>query len=417
MHRKTMMLLLLAGTIAMPGFSGISAEPILLLSRRIDKEHKELVALHFGKDRTECNILLSSPHGFEATQLDKTSFLVATGAYGGEQKVYAVNPQTKKVTLLASTKKAGTAIKIGSRAHMRSLRSEPGRKKAMLLLDDPEAKHVALHELDLTTFELTHRHTISKKLLLADKRDGLGRFAIQKVRLSPDFKGLAFVALMPEVKDRLHQTLYALKVLDLDTRQVSTAAENIFVLLPMISSYSRGFPPFEWIDNETLLFQDIPRDKSNETALIKGVQQLKRVNVTTRKVSDCLKHKGHLALDGGRLQLNPVTGQIEYQNKWIVDPGQGRLTPKHRPFGEQRKNNKTAVMHNQTVLYQGPSHCLDLCVSLSQKHVAYRLRDHGKTGGPDHERVLVKVAGQDKPVKVAEAIGFYTKPFGWVEME
>ena len=87
------------------------------------------------------------------------------------------------------------------------------------------------------------------------------------------------------------------------------------------------------------------------------------------------------------------------------------------PFSRQRKNKQSTILHNQEVLYQGPSTCVDLCVSPSQKHAAYRLRDHGKAGGPDHARVLVKLAGRAQPVKVAEAIGFYTKPFGWVEAE
>ncbi len=397
----------------------VYAGPTLLMSERKGKDEKQLVAVHFDKEAIKRETILSSPNGFDVTQLDGSRILITDDGYSANQTAYVFNLHSHVLKLIAAkqseTKKS--PIQLGRRSTLRCLRSVPERQTAVLLVDDHEAHSLRFYELNLATFQVTHRHTLSEKIFLGKTDDGLSRFALHKMRISPDFNRIAFPAVHGSKSSRLHQSFYDLKLLDLGTGKITTIVEDIYVHLPVISSFSHGFPPFEWLNDDEILFQNIVADKSDKTMVIKGAHQLKSVRVKNGNIRDCLKMTARLELNGGDLRRNPVTGHIEYQHKWIVNVKEGMLAPKNAPFSSRRSQNQTAIRYNREVLYEGPSWCADICISRSRLHAAYRLRDHGKGGEPDTERVIVKIAGRENPIKIAEAVGFSTKPFAWVEEE
>jgi hypothetical protein len=285
----------------------------------------------------------------------------------------------------------------------------------MLIVDDRHAHVVELFELDLATFRVTPRRRIPESMLVSSLGDGLDRRMLMAVRLSPDFTRLAFAAVAGSEPRRLHETAYELKLLELATMKVAPVARDMHVVLPSISSLSRGNPAFEWISNDEIIYQDIAPGPPGEVLVLKRDHLLKIVTVATGGVRVLLRHELSLELGGGELKANAITGRIEYQRAWVLDVPGKQLLPRDDPFSvERRSGGETEIRRGKHVLYRGTKRCSLHCVSPSGLHLAYLLRELGNDR-IHRDSIYVSLAGASEPVMVAEGRGYGTRPIAWIE--
>jgi hypothetical protein len=388
--------------------------PALLLSERNAAGKTCLLVAHFKGKCVTREMILSSPHGFEVTQLGAASFLVAEEVSSRHNRVYAINLSSGVMKVLAAKAdvSAGAAMPLARDSRLDCLRSLPERQKAMLVYVDYDSSDIELCELNLATFEVKTRHRVPKLLILGKERTGLQRLLLARIRLSPDFTQLAYCAPPEPISPRADCDL---KLLDLETMTVRTLRQGIRVQLPAISSLSHNVPPLEWLSSEEILYQDIAPGRPDEVFAVKRDHLLRIVNRASGKMRDCLRQELRLGLDGGELRANPIAGQIEYQREWVVDVAKKKLLRRDHPYAFERlRNGRTRVLQDNQVLYSGGWWCTEHAISPSGRHLAYLLRKERETG-PALERVFVRLADAAETIQVAEASGFWTKPIAWIE--
>ena len=213
--------------------------------------------------------------------------------------------------------------------------------------------------------------------------------------------------------------------------------------LSPLSSFSTDYarPPVEWITNHEIIYQHIPSETDSKQPGLKTGQGgsgritferspvLKIVNIDTNRVSQCARQKLPLTLGGGTMRRHPLTGEIVYQDEWIVDVRRKRLTPRNDPFSVVKrhpadKDGQTVVRDKEKELFRGKRLYLGDCISPSHKHFAYALRHRLPTAearesaarrGNWHVELYAKAEGMDDPVKVVEGSYRRITPVAWIE--
>lgn len=348
------------------------------------------VAAYGGDGMTWIRLL--SGGNIAVTRLGRTTFLVTTDKDAKGGTVYVMDLAT------------GGMKKLFTGKNVCCLRSEPGRGVAMLAEWDRAS--ISLIELDLATFATQPKGEIPKA--------AIGGMAPTKIRISPDFARMAYAT--SEGDDALHHGKYTLSVLELWTMASQELVRGIRVDLPGISSFSHGLPPFEWLSNDEVVYQDMePNTAPGAQAYSDTMMHVfKAVDVKTKAVRELFRSERTMALDGGSMVYDPVTGRIVYNREWLVDMHAMRLVPRDLPFEVKNdyKAGEVSVLWGEKTLYRGKDICLGACISPSGANFAYMLRPRRETLVAT---IYAKIDGKDEPVKVAEGMHAPTSPVGWIE--
>jgi hypothetical protein len=356
------------------------------------QDKRELCVANFEGEDLHKDIIMSSRY-LQVTQLDSAIFLVTAQRSPTKGNVYAIDLGRGIAKLLAES------------TRIRCLRAEPQRKTAMLMDSNMGEGVIHLLELNLIDLTVTRQQTLKTELL-----PGLTRAIDKSLRLSPNFKHIVY-AFRASKKVPEFSSSCTLRVLDLSTMKVEDLVSNVGVEISRLSSIGSGVPPFEWINDDEIVFNDMPSDERDD--ITKALSIFKRVNIRTKGISECLRKRLPLTLDGGFLRENPLTEQLIYNREYILDLEEKRLIPKTTPFvvvpGSRTK--PTEILHGQVVLFSGGSRCVGSCVSPSGKNFAYSLRPKFRSLA---EEVYAKFQGLPEPMKVAEGPS-WTRAIGWIE--
>ncbi len=337
----------------------------------------------------------------EVTQLDNSVFLVATSETPRIGSVFAMNFES------------GRARRLSATAGLRCLRAEPGRKTAMMVAFNRDAAEDRLVELDLLSFATSERYVLSR-IQMGDEYERLGH----PFKISPDFAHIAYLSRKggPAVE---RASAFELRSLDLKTYTSTVLDDEVRAEIPDISSFAYGTPPFEWTSNTQLLYQHMVSDDNTskegiQTAFrLDGICVLKIVDIAIGRISECFRKRLRMELNGGSLEMNPLTGRVVLNRKYVVDSLQKQLIDHLFPFivdSDVSKNN-TEVRLGRDLLYSGSAMCLGTCLSRSGKSLAYALR----SSGPGTADELFAVFDPNsRPVKVASGT-FLPYPIGWID--
>ncbi len=334
----------------------------------------------------------------EVTQLDNALFLVSAAEGSTDGRVYAADLGAGVLKFVAD----------GTRTHC--IRSEPGRGAALLMDANLGAGLIRLLELDFGSLNVTERHRLSSELLGDDFK-----FIGPKVRISPDFARIAYVYKRGPfgVEGR---SRYELRLLDLATMEVQTLDPNVEVEISMLSSFSCGRPPFEWLNKKEVLYCSAAPGGPAEVVGFDAnrVSIFKVADVESGQSKELFRKSLRLTLDGGSLRIDPLTGKLIYNGELVLDLNRGLLTPKNLPFAVVRdyRSRTTDILCGQRVLYTGAAHCVGQLASASGSNFAYALRERSPSL---HASLYAKMANRDEPLKVAEGPYLPTRAIGWIE--
>jgi hypothetical protein len=268
---------------------------------------------------------------------------------------------------------------------------------------------VRLIELNLANLKVTLRHTL-KKELLGDRFNGIG----PGMKLSPDFRHIVYAS---RKGDKVHENWseYILRILDLSTMKIENLDTNVGVQISALSSRGWGRLPFEWINNNEVIYQDMVPNEPNEISepARQALNIFKSVNIKTKKVMELFRKELRLTLDGGSLQANPLNGQLIHNKKWVLNLRKKTFTATDLPLSVVPgfHTKPTIILQGQAVLFSGSARCVSNCISPSGNNFAYSLRP--KTRSLEEE-VYAKVQGLPEPIKVAEGPS-WTRAIGWIE--
>ncbi|HUS72779.1 MAG TPA: hypothetical protein VMY06_06895 [Sedimentisphaerales bacterium] len=367
---------------------------LLFVEGSVDKQ--DLCVAYFDGQTAQNEKIVSAKHPL-VTQLDNAVFLVCAKRSSTKGRVYAIDLRR------------GIANSLAESTRIHCLRSEPRMKKAMLVDANMGIGKVRLIELNLANLKVTLRHTLTKQLL-GDGFDGIG----PRMKLSPDFRHIVYASRKGDGIPELWSE-YILRVLDLSTMKIENLDTNVGVQISAFSSIGRGRPPFEWVNNNKVIYQDMVPNEPNEISRppSQALNVFKIVDVETKKISELLRREFPLTLDGGSLIANPLNGQLIYNNKWILDQRKKTFKPKDLPFSivTNRPTKQMQVLSGRDVLYSGSARCVDCCVSPSGKNFAYSLRPKSRSLA---EELYAKIQGLPEPIKVAEGPS-WTRAIGWIE--
>jgi hypothetical protein len=359
-------------------------------------EQSSLCVTTFGGGKAARSTLISGGN-VDVTRLGRMVFLVNTDKSSEGGTVYAMNLATGALKELFRDK------------NICCLRSEPGRGVAMLAEWDKES--IRLIELDLNTFATQPKGQIRRQ---AEGAAGGAFMVPTKIRISPDFSRIAYVH-TGDASTTERESRYTLSVIELHTMKSQDIAKDVCVELPSISSWSYGLPPFEWLNDDEIVYQDMkPVADANEGIAWTDIHVFKTVNVRTKAVTEIFRQDRRMALDGGSMTYDPATGKIVYNREWFLDMHVRGLVPKNLPFAASQdyKATETTIMWGEKVLYRGNEHCLGTCISPSGLNFAYMIRPRRETLVG---RIYTKVDGVDKPIQVAEGSFAPTSAVAWIE--
>lgn len=252
----------------------------------------------------------------ESEQLSNNVFLLQVKYYPTdrslwEQTFYLADFQTGSFVLLSKSQSGDKLV------HIRTLRIDPQRKEAALLrYGQGTDKNTFIH-VDLKTLK-------TKDLcVLPRTTDTLG-FSGPGIKISPDFKFAAAMIINQEIDSLFY---YSLRIIELQTLKITELDNNIMVEISPISSIHPGHPPFEWVSNKNILYQNMLPQKSNETSFRhNGEYVLKCIDIKTKKVEQWAKKIMPLTLDGGKINYDWFTGEIWFHD-FIVDANNHTLIP------------------------------------------------------------------------------------------
>jgi hypothetical protein len=342
----------------------------------------------------------------EVTQLDNAIFLINNlqQSPGTKGSTYAMDLNSGKIRQISET------------SVIRCLRSEPSRKTAMLVDSNRIPGEDRLTEIDLTSLTTNELQVLSKSSLgdeylkirhpifrqLQENEDSK---ITNPFMISPDFLHIAYVIDKVEFEYRE----YELKSLNLRTLKTEVLDRDVKVHIPGISSDLNAFPPFEWINNNQVLYQHMV-----DAGWIDALCAFKIVDIRTKEISERFRKQLRMELGGGQLATDPLTGRLILNRKYVLDYSRNQLTDRILPFTAvtDLRQEKTEIKSVNGTLYSGSAMCLGTCMSASGSSFAYALTP---SYGASSAEVYAVFGGDLKPLKVAEGYSSVTRPIGWIQ--
>ena len=357
-----------------------------------------LQVARFERDATVKTETILDGRDLQVVQLSNAVFLVTAHASTRSGHVYAVDLERGKIRHLLES----TAV--------RCPRSLPGRSVAMLLEVRPRQRQIVLHTLSLDSLDLAQQHCLSAQAY-PDDYPGFFRMSI-----SPDLKRVAYV--VPHTaKGVTRWTTYTLKMLDLSSQDVHELVPSVGVQIGSFSSFGRGVVPLTWLDDSRALFQDMdtPQDVDIFDHDHEVIHRFKTIDVDTMRISECMSLGIPLSLDGGSLEIDPLTGHILFRREWILDLQNKSRRSAILPFSVQRlpAHGQTQIRCGPVMVHEAHALCVAKVVAPSGEHIAYALRPW--PGNALFAELYATTQHSSAPVKVTEGDYLPVRPVGWIE--
>ena len=294
------------------------------------------------------------------------------------------------------------SLSLDKLVHYYCLRSIPEKNEAVLLRYGQGTDKSTLVHVDLKTLETKTLYELPEKNKMPEFNDN------PRVKISPDFKKLAALKNPNQQNQRPPQSResdYSLRVLDLDTMKIRVIEDNLKVQINPRSSLDYGWPSFEWISSNEILYQNmVPIDLSKSQYI------LKCANIKDNAITEWLTKQLRLTLDGGSLSYNWLTGELYFQD-FLVDIKNKTLLPKNDSYSIKQDGQRTEISFNNEIICNLSDYgYVDTCVSSSKKNFACLIR-FNKTGV---NAIYMKTNDIKKSVVVSQK-SFYTEVIGWIE--
>jgi hypothetical protein len=362
--------------------------------------NSNLQIARFDKDGNEVRTTeILSGRSLEVVQLGNSVFLITVHEAPRKGRVYGVNFENGKIRHLANS------------TTVHCLRSLPRQRIALLLEVQPHENQIVLYELSLDTLDLVERHCLSRQEYQNDYY-GIGIH----MRMSADLKHIAYVA--PHSGGAPSRwTTHTLKLLDLSTGNVRDLVPSVGVQIGSFSSFGSGVPPIAWLDDRRILYQDMDVTKNEDVFGHdqKMLHRFKSVHIDTMEISECMSIEIPLSLDGGSLDIDPLTGNILFRDEWIIDLNKKSLRSAILPFVVQSfpALRRTEIRSGSIVLHEGQARCVSKVSAPSGDHIAYSLRPWGDNSL--FTELYMKTKSMSQPLKVTEGSYLPVRPVGWIE--
>ncbi len=368
-------------------------------------DRSSLMIATFVGDKPTVQKVMTAQY-IKTVQLSDAVFLLEATQYTKDyalrsQAHFLVNFHTGSSVLLSRSKLRDKLV------HLRCLLSIPNNDEAIILRYGEGTEESTLIHVNLKTLETTTRYTLPRT-------DATRGFHNPHMKISPDFRLIAAMVCREQREPRTasRRSSFSLRVLDLETMKVTELDDEVMVEISVWSSFGGGTPPFEWISAQDILYQHmIPEDVDEGGFRHEAQYVLKCANVKSKKVTEWVKKRLLLTLDGGNMRRNWFTGELRYHD-FSIDARRRVLVPYRPCYSVKRVSGRTEIRFHEEVLYhhRGRAYA-HACASHSQKHFAYFVRFDSKAGTPT---VFAKTGDMKQPVVVAE-VPFYTTLKTWIE--
>ncbi len=285
------------------------------------------------------------------------------------------------------------------------LRTTPEKSKAMFLQRHSQIPEIRLIEFDWETLEMKPFKTLGKDVF-GEEWDRLSpHFSI-----SPDFKTLAYAVIDIPNGQSYPLTAHDLKILDLDTLVQKTIDNNVNTANCFMPK--TGIPAHEWLDEQTLVYQDI-FTRPAESFSFSLSQSIKTCTFPSMKIKTKLTQNYPIHLNNSPIHFNPHLQRIRFQNQildckdWILKPA---LSPYRMKLDLEKGDTK--FFRNDIELCQIKGECLDILHSRSGNNLAYCM--HGFSNKAIN--LFAFYAPGASPVQIGSfAYGGHIA--GWIEAE
>jgi hypothetical protein len=332
-------------------------------------EQKSLMVATFdGKTPNVQKIIAAE--SIDATQLGDAVFLVNTWQFLWDHKLwrqsyFLVNFNTGSSVLLL---KSETSIVFSCSAlePVMCLLSIPDQNEAVFFQNLPSTEESKLIHVDLNTLDTVDLYTLPRNNQTRGFHDPCLPCIL---RISPDFKKLATT----QYGEWLElQQVYSLRVLDLETMEAGELDDHVVIALHPASSMLPT-PSLEWISAQDIIYQHMIPEDVNEGGLFRTHAEylLKNVNIETGQITELVRNRLPLTLNGGYIDYNWFTGDWSIYadvNNIISTPVNNQLT-----YSIKKKPNSVEIYYQDQLIcrHKGVYSYIDSCLSHSQEHFAY----------------------------------------------
>ncbi len=310
---------------------------------------------------------IMAAQSINAAQLSNTVFLLQANQYPHDSSVwqqtqFLVDFKTGSKVLLCKSQSRDKLV------HYYCLRSVPEKNEAVLLRYGQGTDKSTLIQVDLKTLETKTKFTFPEK-------EKLPEFNGPHVKISPDFKHLAAMIgpyLGNQISSQSRQPGNSLKVLDLDTMKITIIDDKVQVQLSPHSSIGYVRPPFDWISNDEILYQNMIPIKLGESQYV-----LKCANIKNNTTTEWLTKQLPLTIGGGNLSCDWFTGEVYFQG-FLVDLKNKILLPKIDSCSIKQDSYRTEINFNGKLIFNYDDYLyVDSCISHSKNNFAFFVRFNG----------------------------------------
>lgn len=256
---------------------------------------------------------------------------------------------------------------------------------------------LTFYRFDLNTFELNTLIHFTHK----DNPDWFRNLSY-RFKISPDCRYLASLWYRAE-KRQVHPkpANYELSVTNLHTQETTVVDDEVGIVISVLSS-GRGYPPFEWLDDDELMFLDMDMEHTNywndgtskfisDTSSTLKIAAVSPQGINTTKRGD---YDLMLTINGGTFV--PSKKRILYEDyrvNWEVDQNNKVMVQRQEPFeiSWDRNTREQTIQYFDQQHYRGELRIHDKLTSSSKNNFAYVLR---KSGNPGERNYSLFIAQQ-----------------------
>jgi len=372
-------------------------------------EQKSLMVATFdGKTPYVQKIIAAE--SINTTQLGDAVFLVSAVQFSRDpapwsQSYFLINFNTGSSVLLLK-REMSRRVSCSNLEPLMCLRSVPDQNEAVLFQNLPSTDESTLIHVDLNTLETVELYTLPRNIEIEGFHDPCLPCIL---RISPDFKKLATMQYGEWLE---MQQVYSLRMLDLETMQAVELDDQVVIEISPVSSML-PIPSFEWISAQEIIYQHMIPEDVNEGGLFRTHAEyvLKNVNIETGEITELVRNRLPLTLDGGYIDYNWFTGD------WSIyaDPNNVISTPvdNQLPYSIKEEPYSVEIYYQDQLIcrHKGDYWRTGSCLSHSQEHFAYYII---------YDRYQISTAlyamtkDMEKPVQVAQ-ISDGSSLIAWIE--
>ena len=337
-----------------------------------ESERESLMVATFDQDRPNVQKIIASEY-LETTQLGDAVFFVHTiqlprDPAPSSHSYFLVNFNTGSSVLLFESE-ISSGFSCSNLEPLMCLRSIPDQNEAVLFQNLPSTDVSTLIHVDLNTLETVELYTLPRNIEIQGFHDPCLPCIPELLRISPDFKKLAT---MLYHEWSIPQQVNSLRMLDLETMQVVELDDQVVIEVSPVSSMI-PIPSFEWISAQEIIYQHMIPEDVNDGGLFSTHAEyvLKNVNIETGEITELVRNRLPLTLDGGYIDYNWFTGDWSIYadpNNVFSSPVDNQLT-----YSIKEEPNSVEIYYQDQLIrrHKGDYWRTGSCLSHSQEHLAY----------------------------------------------